>query len=1149
MYRITHIYSSVISFLFLAVFAMRLNAADMAGTATLNYHEIDSLTGRAEPLSPELGTGVGSYARKGAVGQNTFVFSEVDEYLKSYTAAPPPGDDDLAEILVEIGTGNKSAKIKKARAVIDKAINAGNFISQLTGGDLVSLPLALKKDMGNIPITVVFNSVVLKPQYAELEIFVKVVIPQKSYPQGTPGAAPNATTELFFGATGIKFSQDGGFVGDVRLELLEKVAFELGNNGNKKTALVLYPTGTGGGTYVTLDCDGLKEFGIEGGVFFSRNWVIPVDEFNQDISVSPEGNTARVVGHFQAIVQDWNDMLFQDISISNFRLADKDDFYFELGSANVDISDYSNPPSVSFPDDYLSDLGGDPNFWKGVYIEKLKITLPKMFKKRCDSYEEQGNSGQPCGIIIQAQNLIMDQQGVTGRFRIIGQAPLVGGAQLDKAWNWSLDEINLSIYKSDFAGFGFKGQIVIPIMSQATPVGYTAEYIKLPAPRYEFDLGLTEPGTSLVFPMFKAGQVEINQGTHINVQTDPSGDEFIAEVHLYGSMVIGHPNADPGAEKQVKLPGVTFEDLILRTRGKLIEVAGQIEVNTSGSKVMNFPVFANEFTFDPRGEDKCALGFTVGLNLIEEIQGGLAASGKFFIVGKLTKDGNGSHRWIFDSFEFTGAAFDLKIPKAMHIYGVVNIFKEHPVYGDGFGANANGAFIAQKDDFSDAQFKASVAVMFGNKDGYRYFMVDGFVSSSSWSVPLPPTPYFLNGFGGGCSYHMKPVGYASDPSKLLPGQDATGLIYAPSASTGLGIKIAASFTDKASTEGILTCVVRFSPDMRLQNIMFWGVVDIMMNKQQGATPPAADENAGIKDAQKDIGELSEADKAQKDKEKAKNKPDQVSAHLGISLDFEDGFTFHGFAEVYINMPSAKMVGHGAMDLLIETGSDAEWHLYVGGYHDGSILYDDFFSGDKVSLTPVSVAIQYADNISVSAQAYFLTGNKIPGPPPLAPAVAAMFEPSSGSSGNNNRALLNSGCNGGTPANGLGFAFGAQANFKISIEKNLDSKFCFKKVKLNAEGGVGFDLAMLKYPESSACADGTSPHGIHGFRATGNIWAVVGIYGSRVFCIPVPNLGSGWLVSADIVKPSSFSIHAFFFLAGKKLVFSKTLGDPCGQPCN
>ena len=1135
------------------------------------------------------------------LSQKTFHLPEADLQLMNMiaddVAEAVMDDDKLDDILIGLGNANLSDEVKAVREAIDIAISAGNFISTLTGEDLVSLPLVIEKEIGNTTVNVVFNSMELLPAGAKLEVFAGITIPQRNRGE---------KVELFFAASDIIISKDGGIVSGGTLGLLNDVAFELGGSKNK-AAVVLNKWEPGSadlenvskqekltyGTFINIGCDGFEEFGVSADIHFSRDWVVKVDDFGNVLNTQD-----RVQGHFELYVQDWNNLLFENLELQHFALASWQEMTFAIGNANIDLSDYRNPASL--PTDYLGSIGSSfPNdntdLWRGVYIERVEITMPRQFKKNCDgfgfnlrdemdrtddqeAYTELASldlnpvyesiyedysiaSGGPnpasyepripyrplssppvctTRLKIGAEHLLIDKHGVSGDFYIGGEAPLIGGAKMDQKWSWSLDYVEISLLKSKVDGFAFEGLIAVPIMKKNTPLAYEAHINFFDdGHEYYFEAMFED---AVQFPLWNAAQVSLEPGTTLSVSVTP--DEFVPTATINATVSIGNPAdyQDDDGGSPVKIPELNVTGLRLQTVAPYIGLTdnGSIGFTTGDSKVLNFPVTLNGLEFENHGDTKCALAMDIGLNLMEESDQSVEASGGFKIIGKLVTDVNGAHLWVFDKLQFTGASVEVDLP-AFKASGDINIFDNHPIYGKGFSGTLSATIMGgdgEGETVADA-FELEMAAIFGSKDSYRYFLVDAFMRSDAIGIPIPPTPLLINGFGGGAFYHMKPTGYAGDNPPLNTAVDASGLIYQPTINTKFGIKFAVGLTCPGNTmQGKLTAIIRFDQNLALQNITFWGVMEFI----KGVPPGQERTEPEIQDEIADVA-LSEEDMHSKDQQEVEDTEGKIVAQLGLSFDFDGGFDIHGYAGVFFNNPELGLVGSGQLDLVVAPGED-KWHLYVGGYSDGSVKVEPFFSTEEdasMVLYPATASMEI-DGIELSADAYFLTGNDLPGPPPIHPEAAAYF----GESVSSNRDKLN--CAGRSPASATGLAFGASTFF--SFKKKVEKKILGVKIKVlnvDASGGIGFDIALLKYDKEEACSEnGQSPQGINGFRATGLTWAFVDAQG-KVLGIPFPALGVGVKLNADVVNPSYFDATVVINFI-KKFQFGIDFGEKCGHPC-
>jgi hypothetical protein len=266
------------------------------------------------------------------------------------------------------------------------------------------------------------------------------------------------------------------------------------------------------------------------------------------------------------------------------------------------------------------------------------------------------------------------------------------------------------------------------------------------------------------------------------------------------------------------------------------------------------------------------------------------------------------------------------------------------------------------------------------------------------------------------------------------------------------------------------------------------------------------------------------------------------------MNFEAGFEFQGTFRANFSFANGTVEGGGGIDVLASFKQNApnKWHIYIGGYSDNSII-----ANDGIPLPPIYVSIQLSGNVTGTAQAYFLVGNDLPGPPPPPSNSGPCINfPSNGPA--QNRGPLDS----GRAAAGTGFAFGASIEvslkfrtrrYKCKETKSRDrcnyrcSRWHNNKAEFTL--GAGFDISLLKYGPNTYCSlTGDSPHGHKGWRATGRIWAFLDV--SVKYRGAGLNVGLGLALEADVPEPGYLYATAYV----KVIVCLSpevNIGDRCG----
>lgn len=1106
--------------------------------------------------------------------------SELDKYTSSMgnmSSAPPMMDPFVDAMKAAV---DQKPKIEKAKKIVDEAIAIGQEIQTLIAGNLIDLPVYLKQTIGNKDITIVIKSAKIYSKYAQLEVYIKIDLGKKDF-EGNDAI-------LYFGADKILFSKEKGVI-QGNVGLVSDFAVKLDNSSKsgvvfKKMTSVPIPgedpqhpdSYNYFGTFVRFDCSGFKELGVEATFVLSREWVIPTDTDGIPLTIPKDTDitttTPRVHATIALLVQDWNDFMIT-VNLDPLVFANWQKVGFALTNATLDMSTYRNPPNFTYM---------DPIEWEGVFIENISITLPAPFKRSCGSFanttntsgtgtntdsnnngnnnpsasgEDQENANyeapETCRTKISAENLKIDTYGVSGTVSVSGQVPLVGGGVVDGEWGFSMDSIVIGLTNSKIVQFYVEGELGAPIISKKTPLAYTCGF-DFPMDKYDFSVSIptTKP---IEIPIFNAANVTLTNPT-IGVEVE--NDEFDMWVKFQtAKLTIGKPNDYASNEKGpvLKLPSVTVTNMKLATRVPYFSFTGVSVESGDSTKVANFPVTVNNLNLTiPQGNpEELILGFDMNVNLMASSGNGVSATGYLGMAGEYIRNIDGTRSWKYKRFIFDGAQVTACFPQ-FYGKGTLKLLRDDPVYGTGFTATLEAGVIGKCSGTStsvdDFKFQLKMTSIFGAMDSYRYFLVDGFVSGKTIKVPLFG-PVYMDGFGGGVFHNMAPDSYIGDSGNTsVVGADLSGILYKPTTATKLGIKFATSIaTADKVLDGLLTCIVRFDQNMALQNITFWGVADIAVATTLGGPVTEALDKLNER-----IETVSLPQKDIEDADKAEALAGEIRAKLGVSVDFAGGFAFHAYGEVTINLPGPNgnplLTGSGTLDLLLDPSDDL-WHLYIGGYYPNSdgieVLVPDFFSGNEmVALHPVSATLDYG-GFTVSASMYFLCGNTIPGPPPPPQDVQDFFDDDP-DIGEDNRSLLT--CGGNDPAMGTGIAYGASASIKFNKKVKGIFGSCVFGVKLNVNGGVGFDIALLKYGNNTACdLSGDSPHGLNGFRATGRIYAFVNIEGGHVTCLPMIPLGFGIKLRFDVPNPSYFEIKAVIKL-GMSLELELGIGDECGTPC-
>ena len=1014
----------------------------------------------------------------------------------------------------------------EAKAGFKEIDSTGRWIGSFRNEDIQVLPVGISHEVNGVTYQLGFVKAEFNTEYTELTVFVKVIIPQQD-DKGKP-------TELLFGANNVKLSHQGGIIGDANLVLLGDVFIPF-NGGNWLLILkggLNYKTGdTQNKTFVTINCDGVKEMGIEGEVQFSRNMILPVDPTGKLLpeTVTYTGAVKepiqipnRVTGAFRAVASDWNDLIVE-ISLSPFVLASQPDkFMFSVNQAVFDFSDLRTE-NVNFPQHYYDNglLLPNANAWRGVYVESLKIGMPKEFKTK-ESVSEKNR------ITFEAANLLIDTYGVSGYFSAENIIPLKSGRTSEsKAWAYSVDKIGIELASNRLIGADFEGQILLPISdkegsnTQAGADGKMGLGYAGIISEDEYGLVVSTLDT-LSFDVFKAkAQLLPNSSVELMV----IDGNFRPKAVLNGRMAISasqkeslanegqtYTTGEGDEEKKhtVQFKGIEFQNLVLQTTSPIIQVdyfGYKDEV-----KIANFPVSIGNIAF-MSNEFEAGIEFDLMINLMGKKDKGFAGDARLGIFGKFQEE-NYKQRWKYERLHLSRINIAVNMG-AIELKGGLELMNNDPIYGNGFSAEIEGKF----GKFGPLTCKA----IFGKKD-FRYWYVDAAVHG----LKIQVGPIQISGFAGGAFYKMTRRPNAG------PDFSPSGLSYIPSENSNLGVKamVFGAIGDESAIAVGAGFEIEFNNKGGVNRLGFFGEAQVM--KAFNFPNPVGkltDKLSGMVDSEL-VNGVMDSKTGKTFLNKADTEYDaeivgkvSISAKMGMEFDFVND-SFHASLDLYVNVPGGIVQGRasgGRAGWGVIHVSPDEWYVHFGTPTDRL--------GLKMGI----------GSFAIETGGYFMMGDRIPGSPPPPPEVAEIL----GVDADELDYMRDLNALG----EGRGFAFGA--DFKIDTG---DMNFLILYARFQA--GVGFDI-MLKDYGDARCVGKGDQIGINGWYANGQSYAYLqgelGINIKLFFIrkkIPIIKGGAAILMQGKGPNPFWFRGYAggYYDLLGGLVKgsfrFKITIGEEC-----
>lgn len=1016
----------------------------------------------------------------------------------------------------------------KAIASFTKIEQTDHWVNSFSNQDLIELPIGVRKTVSNIQYSIGVTKATFSPEYTTLTVFCRVDLPQTNA-NGTP-------MQLFFGADNVKLSHQGGIIGDAKLVLLGNVDIPFNNNQWQLSLYGGFDMNTGAVndlTYVTIDCDGFKEMKVSGAVEFSRDLILPLEsdgQVNEAKTTVPKTYyngfvkqvPNRVKGEFSLMASNFNDILV-NVSLQPFVLKEKrngsnydGNFQFLVSNAVLDLSDINNHASVQFPEYYTDNglLMPNVNTWRGVYVETFDVALPKEFK----TSDTQASNER---IHLGASKLLIDKFGVSGTFYADNVFPLEKGITSEqKSWAYSLDHIDVTIAANHFVKANLNGQIILPISknqnttsSTTTPNSKALAYAGFISQQEQHLIVTTKDEIS--FDLWKA-KATILPNSSITLRI--SNGQFLPKANLHGSLSIGtnksaNDNSEVQGKNTVDFKGITFQNLQLQTVSPVISVQ---TMGYSGTVAFgNFPVSIGNIEVRIQ-QTTARLDFDLGLNLMESI--GAGATARIGIKGKLEEE-NHKQKWKYDGLDLSAISIKCEF-SGLKLNGSLILMENDPLYGDGFNADLNIDVVGV--------VNVNAKAIFG-RTTFRYWYFD---ASAKW--PSVPSPFMINGFGGGAYYKMKRRP-GIDPTEFSP----SGLSYIPDETRGLGLKALIYFHigKEEVCDGEAGFEIAFNSNGGINTLAIFGKANVMakipgLKNIGGLMNKVASNVSSMNSFMGVTDNTMQGSFASKFLPKAKETiPGDLSEAVGIKVasaiefDFQN-HSMHGTLDVYINTPGNFISGIGAggrAGWAVFHKDPQDWYIYIGTPDDRC--------GIKIGVA----------GMSLQTTSYFMAGTQLPGSPPPPDIVAQILGVDA--------QQLNYMRDENALANAGGLAFGGSLDFDTG-----DMSFLLFYARFQA--GIGFDI-MLKDYGGARCSNTGDTVGINGWYANGQSYAYLqGELGVRVKLLfvnlKIPIISGGAAVLLQAKLPNPFWLRGYVgghmnILGGLikgRFRFKLTVGEEC-----
>lgn len=817
-------------------------------------------------------------------------------------------------------------QLEEMRKTFNTIEQNNSYSESLADAALNVLPAGVKRTVNNLTVTIAVDKAVLHPEYTELSVFAKAVLPQKD----ADGNATDRDKTLFFGARDIKLSHDGSIIGDANLALLEDV--EIPFNDGKMSVILKgnYDSKTGNtqsNTYMSIDCKGFKELGLDAEVCFPTTLIKNVDQ-------ETAAKDPIVRGSFKTVVSGWNDII-ANISLPTFEIVGLDGFTFNLQNIVFDFSDIRNDEAVHYPAGYEQKytIPGAAILWRGIYARSVEVTLPPAFNNKSDA---------PTRFL--ANGLLIDDNGISGLFTAENLLVFENGSA--NGWNFSVNTFKMELEANKLIAAGFEGQIGLPFKGEKTRLDYKA----LIQENNEYMMQVSTID-SLDFSIFNA-KATILPNSYLKLHV--VNNRFKPEALLHGNMSIAAAGDVPA-----DIPSLEFQSLLLKTESPYISVEylgynGKISIG-------NFPVSISDIALKANDRQvELATNIEVTLST-----GMFAGKTRLAFLASMQENGNSKH-WQFDGIRLDDIDVNARIAETITLKGRVSWRRDDPMYGEGFYGELKVGLTKL------FNMELGMKAAFGRKDDFRYWFAEGeFVSP----VGIPVGGMLsIKGLSGAVTHQMTGTGVRSTKA----GSSFSSLEYVPDKNTGLGLKAAVLLTIGSIAKGEACFDIAFSKKGGLNFIGFYGYAEF---------PGGKVKTSGLTDAYTAILEREKAHSASELemlKQLGDNKAAEIVSPLpedlkhgimgsiAIQYDFQNR-AFHAQTELTVNVLGGFLKGTGSggkAGWAVLHFSPEEWYVHLGT--------PDNRLGVKLSLGNI---------LSIRSGTYLMAGSQIPAMPPPPAEVA------------------------------------------------------------------------------------------------------------------------------------------------------------------
>lgn len=966
-------------------------------------------------------------------------------------------------------------------------IRNGRIIGAIGGGASMGMPLGFVQNVMGYNLMAGFTKMEFRPDRASCQLMYNMHIPAF----GEHGWISMAGTDICLTSGG--FAQEFMLhpVQAYNIPFMDDISFRISGHHSDDPNVVRQ-----GATFMEVDCNGIKGFGIKVEIDFPRDVLVPDENdgstgdglvkgsFFFSIDRTRDANeNVYVQANIQRLPEEAGIHFVASLNIDPFQVNGIRGWGFNVDDAWLDCSDVANPPNMVWPQNY-----DDPNIaynsgsqrmelqntWKGIYIRRAQLKSPDNFL---------GVTGRKA---ISVNHMIIDP---TFSATIAVTNYINKGESDIDGWSLSLDSLFLTIVQNNLQSGGFSGELGMPITDQGQYFRYTA-IISDSDPNnnqrdplsYSFSIN---PSDDIHFP-FMMARASLSSNSYVLGRFTPGqAHNTYFETFLQGGVGISSELFQP-EDGSTNLPlylpvvdfsfnyhsknGFTNSHLGFTGCNDCGNIANNIEndydfsygLQFSEERFVGFPLNIEKVAFKNSSANAPILTITPRVSLATG-QGGIAGSVGIDFISEL-KTVRGERKLKFQRLGVSSlsiqqnAVYGLTLEGEVEFYNSIN---QNNVGNQGARGMLQVLIPALPGIRLAAEFGTEVTdprAPIGTASNYDYWYLDGmFYFGDAAGVTIGPG-LGLYGLGGGIFVNMSRGAYTGmnqqEVDQMLALAIQTGADTRPTGT--LPTKSFGSYGMKfAATLGTMPLPFALNMDVSLY---------AQFSKNQGINM------VSIEGAAYALAPLTARGQT------------PVWADASIVWEkLKDGVNvFDGTFNLYVNLfgiiegrgKNKRMVG---ANFHVETGNNGKWWFHAGS--------PDNRGGLKFGIPNLPTP-------TVNADGYFMLGYNLPAELPIPERVAFLLHnPQTGSGKNrldnsntvNNKPIERTDIEKLMAAQASGIAFGAELSVGVDINAFI--------LYATLDAYLGFDVNITR-AEGRTCYTGSGDiaPGINNWYATGQVYA-------------------------------------------------------------